>query len=136
MGTVLEDVERRHGSSREAVNKQSFELALQEMQHTHYHGNCLELRRGFRGAVDERTTVVEERVDEEGAQVFDDKDSSPRDLGACIDALAERSIHKSTYLPRSFTSMALLFRSPVSWTVVPVVLAIGVPSLPLVTLNR
>lgn len=38
--------------------------------------------------------------------------------------------------PKSFTSIALLFLRPVSWTVVSLVLAIGVPSLPLVTLRR
>jgi hypothetical protein len=39
-------------------------------------------------------------------------------------------------VPRSFTSTALLFRTPVSWTVASATLEIAEPSLPLVTRRR
>jgi hypothetical protein len=39
-------------------------------------------------------------------------------------------------VPRSFTSTALLFRTPVSWTVVSATLEIAEPSLPFVTRKR
>jgi hypothetical protein len=43
------------------------------------HQQCklLELRRRRRGAVNDRTTEVDERVDEERSEVFDDEDGSP-----------------------------------------------------------
>jgi hypothetical protein len=63
------------------VDKESLELALCKVYDAHQQCKLLELRRRRRGAVNERTTEVDERVDEEGSEVFDDEDSSPGDLG-------------------------------------------------------
>ena len=45
-------------------------------------------------------------------------------------------IKKGYYIPRSLTSIALLFLKPVSWTVTPAPLGTADPSLPFVILNR
>lgn len=86
VGGVLEDVEERHGSQGEAVDEEGLELALEEVQHDHPEGQGLKGRRaiveGGQG-VDVRTEVVEEWVNEERAEVLDDKDSTPGDLRTC-----------------------------------------------------
>jgi hypothetical protein len=42
----------------------------------------LELRGGFRGAVEERSGEVHEGVDEKGTEIFDDENGAPGDLGS------------------------------------------------------
>lgn len=86
MGGVLEDVQERHGGQGEAVDEERLELALEEVQHNHPKGQGLQGRgalvEGGQG-VDVRAEVVEERVDEERAEVFDDEDGTPGDLRTC-----------------------------------------------------
>lgn len=71
---------------RQAVDEEGLELALDEVQHDHPEGEGLQGRRalveGGQG-VDVRAEVVEERVDEERAEVFDDEDGTPGDLRTC-----------------------------------------------------
>ena len=83
---VLEDVEERHGGQREAVDEESLELALDKVQHDHPKGQGLQGRGAIvEGGqrVDVRAEVVEERVDEERAEVLDDEDGTPGDLRTC-----------------------------------------------------
>lgn len=63
-------------------------LALCEVNHTHEECERLERRSWRRRSVDDRTAEVDERVDEEGSEVFDDEDGSPGDLRALMDLSA------------------------------------------------
>lgn len=86
VGGVLEDVQERHGGEREAVDEEGLELALDEVQHDHPERQGLQGRRALvegRQGVDVRAEVVEERVDEERAEVLDDEDGTPGDLRTC-----------------------------------------------------
>jgi hypothetical protein len=51
------------------------------VQYTHEKCKLLQLRSGCIGAVDVWAGQVHEGVDEKGAEIFDDEDSSPGDLG-------------------------------------------------------
>lgn len=86
VGGVFEDVGVRHGGEGEAVDEDGFQLALEEVQRDHPEGEGLEGRgalvEGGEG-VDVRAEVVEDGVDEEGAEVFDYEDGAPGDLGTC-----------------------------------------------------
>jgi hypothetical protein len=64
------------------VYKDGLVFALRKMQHAHYEGELLELRGGFRGAVEERSGEVHEGVDEKGTEIFDDENGAPGDLGS------------------------------------------------------
>ena len=68
------------------MDEEGFELAPPEVQDDHPEGQGLQSRRaiveGGQG-VDVRAEVVEERVDEERAEVFDDEDGTPGDLRTC-----------------------------------------------------
>ena len=68
------------------MDEEGFELALEEVQDDHPEGQGLKGRRaiveGGQG-VDVRAEVVEERVDEERAEVLDDEDGTPGDLRTC-----------------------------------------------------
>lgn len=75
---VLHDIERRHGGIAKAVNEQRLQLALEEVQRDGDTRHRLQVRRLSRGVfVDVRSEEVEEWVDEEWAEVFDDEDGSP-----------------------------------------------------------
>jgi hypothetical protein len=68
------------------VDEEGFELALEEVQDDHPEGEGLQGRGalvGGREGVDVRAEVVDERVDEERAEVFDDEDGTPGDLRTC-----------------------------------------------------
>lgn len=86
VGGVLEDVEERHGGQGKAVDEEGLELALDKVQHDHPKGQGLQGRGAIvEGGqrVDVRAEVVEERVDEERAEVLDDEDGTPGDLRTC-----------------------------------------------------
>ncbi len=83
MDGVLEDVARRHCDIAETVDEEGFEFAFDEVEGDGYAGEGLEGRgRGGGSAVDVGAEEVEEGVDEEGTEVFDDEDGSPCDLRA------------------------------------------------------
>lgn len=68
------------------MDEEGLELALEEVQDNHPEGEGLQGRRALvedREGVDVRAEVVNERVDEERAEVFDDEDGSPGDLRTC-----------------------------------------------------
>ena len=68
------------------MDEESFELALEEVEDNHPEGEGLQGRRALvegREGVDVRAEVVNERVDEERAEVFDDEDGTPGDLRTC-----------------------------------------------------
>lgn len=69
MGAVFEDVEGGHGGGAEAVDEEGFELALGEVQADEGEGESLE--GGGAEAIGCGVEEVKERVDEEGAEVFD-----------------------------------------------------------------
>lgn len=84
---VFEDVERGHGSEGEAVHDECFELALHEMDEHHDQTQGLEIGWWWhsgegvgRQGVYLRAEKVDEWVDEDGAEVFDDEDGAPGDL--------------------------------------------------------
>lgn len=88
------------------------------MQCEKIHGECLELGRRFGGLVDLRAEVVEERVDEEGSEVFDYVDRSPINLRACVincglELLVHRLLLMTTSEPKSLTLTVLRSRRPV-----------------------
>ena len=66
------------------MHKEGLELSLGEVQYAHEKCKLLQLRSRCVGAVDVWAGQVHERVDEKGAEIFDDEDSSPGDLGTCI----------------------------------------------------
>lgn len=59
------------------MDEEGLELALCKMGNAHEEGKLLELRGRRRSAIDEGAAEVDERVDEEGSEVFDDEDGSP-----------------------------------------------------------
>jgi len=83
VGGVLEDVARGHGGVAEAVDEEGFEFAFDEVEGDGYAGEGLQGRgRGVGAGVYVGAEEVEEWVDEEGAEVFDDEDGAPCDLRA------------------------------------------------------
>lgn len=76
---VLDEVEQRHRGGGEAVDEEGFQLAFQEVQG--YEGAGEGLEEGWRGWTREKE--VEERVDEEGTEVFEDVNEAPGYLRAC-----------------------------------------------------
>lgn len=58
-------------------------LALCKVEDTHQERELLQLCSRSVGTVDERTSEVHKRVNEERTEVLDDEDCSPGDLGAC-----------------------------------------------------
>jgi hypothetical protein len=68
------------------VDEEGLELALEEVQDDHPEGEGLQGRGAIvegREGVDVGAEVVDERVDEERAEVFDDEDGTPGDLRTC-----------------------------------------------------
>ena len=59
------------------MHKERLKLALSKMNDAHGECECLELRGRGRSTVDQRTAVVDERMDDEGSEVLDDEDGSP-----------------------------------------------------------
>lgn len=83
VGGVLEDVEEGHGCEGEAVDEEGLELAFDKVEHDHPEGEGLEGRRTLvegRKSVNVWAEVVEDRMDQEGSEVFDDEDGTPGDL--------------------------------------------------------
>lgn len=69
------------------MDKEGFQLTLEEVQDDHGEGEGLQGGGpGIEGreGVDVGTQVVDQRVDEERAEVFDDEDGAPGDLGTCV----------------------------------------------------
>lgn len=83
MGAIFEDVEERHGGGGEAVDEEGLELPFEKVQSDEDQGERLE--GGGRGQAG-----VEQWVDDEGADVLDEKDGAPWDLDTC-DFSRERS---------------------------------------------
>lgn len=100
VGRVLEDVAERHGGSGKAVDEERLVFALQEVKSREpaheYLAECRRRKCAFkrrgkrkvrqriirRSRVDERADNVEhKRVDEERAQIFDNEDCAPTNLG-------------------------------------------------------
>lgn len=131
MAGILENVESRHRGVAEAVDEQRFELALEEVEGEEDAGEGLQVGGlGRRVGVDVGAGEVEERVDEEGAEVFDDEDGSPGDLEACgcVSWDVEGGFLGGGYGPRSLTWITLpSFRSRLL-TVVFLSLGTRVPS--------
>ena len=82
---VLEDVAGRHGVGGELVHEEGLELALGEVQRDEPQREGLQVGGRARGgrAVDGGPQEVDQRVDEQGPEVFDQEDGAPGDLGAC-----------------------------------------------------
>ena len=81
MGRVLENVENGHSVIRKLVNKNSFVFSLQKVQHDKEVSKLLSLGMvNDRAASVQSRNVVEQRMDQEGTEVLDHEDSSPRDL--------------------------------------------------------
>lgn len=87
---VAEDVEGGHGRGGEAVQEGSLQLTLEEMRNEHVVNGLLDERDGcLVGILVEegidlgkvRATVVEQGVEDEGAEVLDEEDGAPRHLG-------------------------------------------------------
>lgn len=86
-GTVLEDVSDGHRVGRELVDKEGFDLALNKVGNNHVERKPL--RRGqwcVATGVDVGADSQNSEVDEDRAEVFENEDASPRDLGACTGA--------------------------------------------------
>lgn len=81
--TVLENVESGHCVGGELVHKQSLNLTLDKVRNDHAKRPYLRLRAlpGW-GVVEERTGGEDGAVDEDGAEIFDEKDGPPGDLHA------------------------------------------------------
>jgi len=87
---VAQDVGGGHGGGGELVHEHGLELALEEVQQQHPHGERLHVRQRLRGVraeegggVDVRTQgVSEEEREEQRACVLDQVDGAPGDLGA------------------------------------------------------
>jgi hypothetical protein len=109
VGGILKNVEGRHGGIAEAVDEEGFEFAFEEVEGDEGAGEGLEGRgSGAGGFVDVGSGEVEERVDEEGAEIFDDKDGAPGDLeawdGVIRRELAEWcGVREDGDIPRSLT---------------------------------
>lgn len=95
------------------MNEKRLELSLGKVQNTHEERELLQLRSRYISTVNIRASQVHERVDEEGTEIFDDEDGSPGDLSTCIRWSAVSYTVRAGYVPRSFTSTALLFLRPI-----------------------
>lgn len=71
MGAVFEDVEGGHGGGAEAVDEEGFELALGEMETDEGEGEGLKVGGAGAAVGCGREDEVEERVDQEGAEILD-----------------------------------------------------------------
>jgi hypothetical protein len=91
VGAVLDDVAGGHGGAAEAVHEDCLVLALQEVQGQQAADEELYVGEGgesgerlVEGEVQQRSEGEEEEGwDQEGAEVFDDEDGAPGDLGSC-----------------------------------------------------
>jgi hypothetical protein len=84
---VLEDVAHGHGVGGELVDKERLILALEEVQHDQAKCEPLGLRHVAVGVFVEVWTAGDGgEVEEDRAEVFDDEDGSPCNLGACFRA--------------------------------------------------
>jgi hypothetical protein len=90
MGRVAKDVGERHGLGGEAVDEDGFELALNKVEDRHEEDDVLDWRDGggadfaLEVGIEVGTEKVEnDGVNEERAQIFDDEDGAPGDLGSC-----------------------------------------------------
>lgn len=84
---VLEDVEDGHGRRGEAVEEDAFELALEEVEGGENHEEGLSggsLGDGGEVGVEVGAGEVEEGVDDERAEVFDNEDGAPANLRTWI----------------------------------------------------
>lgn len=83
MATVLEDIDKRHSCERKLVDEEGLVFALEEMEKHHCEGQLLGYREGRHlAAVDVGSKRVDGEMDEDRAQVLDDKNSSPGKLRA------------------------------------------------------
>lgn len=88
VGAVFEKIRERHGSMREAMDKEGLQLSLCVMNSPSDTSRELDLLRprGDRevecSAVDPAWLEVEEGVEEKRTEVFEEKDGFPKDLGA------------------------------------------------------
>lgn len=81
---VLEDIRGGHGIRRELVHEERFELALDEVQDHHGEGQPLGSRHGRVAIfVQVGTQSDDQDVEEDGAEVFNEEDGPPGNLGAC-----------------------------------------------------
>ena len=84
-GAVFEDVAGRHGAGGELMHEEGFELALDEVRDEHGEGEPLGVGEG-RGRgdafVEVGTGEDDGYVEEDGAEVFEEEDGLPGDLGA------------------------------------------------------
>lgn len=79
MSGIGEYVAEGHRCGREAVYVEGFKLSFQEMNHDECEGVCLEF--GCSGCAGEEK--VEDRMDKDGAEVFEDEGCSPCYLRPC-----------------------------------------------------
>lgn len=98
------------------MNKECLELSLGKVNDAHDHGEGLELGCWLGRAINEGATEIHEWVDEEGSKILDDENGSPGDLGSCKfhQSKVQRIEVLRLNIPRSLTSIALLFLTPVS----------------------
>lgn len=73
VGRVFENVHEGHASGGESVDEKGFKLAFDEVQHYECESERLEL--GWAGG--RRQEGVQDRVDEDGPQIFDQEDGAP-----------------------------------------------------------
>lgn len=73
VGRVFEDVQEGHAGGGESVDEESFKLAFDEVQHYECESERLELGR----AGGRRQEGVQDRMDEDGPQIFDQEDGAP-----------------------------------------------------------
>lgn len=88
MGAVLEDVAGGHGGAAETMHEDRLILALQEVQGQQGADEELQVRglgeRLAEAEVQERSErEKEERGDQKRAEIFNDKDGTPGNLGSC-----------------------------------------------------
>lgn len=84
MSTVLDNVEGRHSSQGELVDKDGLEFALQKVEHDKHERQLLDAGVVKGLAVDGFLQEVEDGVDENGPEVLDNVDSSPAELGTKV----------------------------------------------------
>ena len=82
MGGVLEDVKDGHGGGAEAVDEEGFELALGEVDHDEDQRERLEVGCATACGAGVGEVEVEEGMDQEGAEIFDEEDCAPLYLRA------------------------------------------------------
>ena len=132
---IFEDVLQRHGGIAEAMDEESFKLALEKVEGYQSAREGLRGRRRGRVWEDVRSKGVDQWVNEKRAQILDDENRLPCYLRTFCDTLEKAyEVCGLCHSPRSFTLIVLSLFKPALSTVKS--LALGMTVLLLASVIR